>query len=158
MPRESELPSRLSLSLLILLFFATQSAPEQVQPSATEQIPAIRADWCKYLRAKQLEPEMALYAPDAVFLSPAEPRVVGLPAIRNLFVKVMAAVTSNPTLRSINLEVSGDLAYDSGEYDETLTDVATAARTEVKGAYLMVLKRQPDGQWRIQQQMWSVYR
>ena len=42
--------------------------------SAEEQIAAIRSDWCKYLHSKQLEPEMNLYAEDAVFLQPTGER------------------------------------------------------------------------------------
>jgi ketosteroid isomerase-like protein len=98
---------------------------------------------------------MALYTQDAVFLQPTGERVTGLAAIRSLFVQVMGAVTSEPTLTSVDLDVSGDLAYDSGTYSETLTSVATGAKTSAKGSYLMVLKRGGDGQWRIQQQMWS---
>jgi len=157
------MPRWLTPRLLMLFLLAVPGATGQVaSPAGADQIAVgqiarIRVDWCKYLHAKQMEPEMALYAPDAVFLQPTAARVAGLPAIRALFVQVMAAVTSDPVLTSINLEVSGDLAYDSGEYSETLTNVATGQKTEAKGSYLMVLKRQPDGGWRIQQQMWSLY-
>ena len=108
---------------------------------AEEQIAAIRSDWCKYLHSKQLEPEMNLYAEDAVFLQPTGERVSGLPAIRKLFVAVMGMVTSEPVLMSVNLDISDNLAYDSGVYRETLTDVATGAKTQARGSYLMVLKR-----------------
>ena len=79
----------------------------------------------------------------------------GLPAIWKLFVAVMGMVTSEPVLMSVNLDISDNLAYDSGVYEETLTNVATGAKTQARGSYLMVLKRQRDGKWRIQQQMWS---
>jgi uncharacterized protein (TIGR02246 family) len=149
------LPVRLRPALLLVVLSFVHAASVFASPQT--EIAAIRADWVKYLHSKQLEPEMALYAQDAVFLQPTGERITGLPAIRKLFTEVMAAVTSEPVMTSVNLEVSGDLAYDSGEYNETLTTVATGARSEVRGGYLMVLKRQPDGQWRIQQQMWSYF-
>ena len=146
-------------SFLILFFVSTGAvfvAYGQASASSAEsQIAELRSNWCKYLHAKQLDPEMDLYAEDAVFLQPTGERITGLPAIRKLFVEVMAAVTSEPLLTSVDLEVSGMLAYDSGTYQETLTNVSTRAKTEVHGSFLMVLKRQNDGKWRIQQQMWS---
>jgi ketosteroid isomerase-like protein len=145
------------IQTLLLLLVLPLAHAQKASVTPADQIGQLRADWCKFLHDKQLDPEMALYAEDAVFIQPAAERVAGLPAIRKLFVQVMGMVTSDPILTSINLEFSGDLAYDSGEYSETLTNVGTGAKSQARGSYLMVLKHQPDGKWRIQQQMWSQY-
>lgn len=122
---------------------------------AAKEISAIRSQWIQFLHSRQLEPVVALYADDAVFLQPTGETIAGKDAIRGLFRQVMAAVTSDPTLTSMRIDSSGNLAYDSGEYRETLTNVATGAKTEAHGSYLTVLKHQPDGKWRIVEQMWS---
>ena len=51
---------------------------------------------------------------------------------------------------------SGDLAYDSGEYRESLVKLSDQTKAEVQGNYVMVFKRQPDGTWLIAEQMWTL--
>jgi ketosteroid isomerase-like protein len=71
------------------------------------------------LRSKKLEPILKFYAADAVFLQPSGERITGSAALRTLFQNVMATFDSDLTLHNQNLETSGDLAYDSGDYQET---------------------------------------
>ena len=88
---------------------------------------------------------MKFYAPDAAFLQPSGDRITGATALRNLFQNIMATFDSNLTLRSLKLETSGDLAYDSGEFVETLTNIATGAKISSKGSYIIIYKRQTGG-------------
>jgi ketosteroid isomerase-like protein len=67
----------------------------------------------------------------------------------------MATFNSDLTLNSLNLETSGDLAYDSGDFQETLTTIATGARLTSKGSYIIIFKRQPNGSWQIIQHVWT---
>jgi uncharacterized protein (TIGR02246 family) len=117
-------------------------------------IAKIRDAWVQDLRTKQLEPILNFYASDAVFLQPDGERITGSAALRVLFQNVMATFNSDLTLHSQNLETSGDLAYDSGDFQETLTTIATGAKINSKGSYLIILKRQRDGNWRIIQHAW----
>ena len=95
---------------------------------------------------------MDLYADDAVFLTATGSRTTGKAAIRELFKQALAGSSSQLTVYSRSTEESGNLAYDSGEYDE----VSTINGVTKKGAgnYLVVLRR--DGnRWRIIQHMWT---
>src|SRR5580700_2216114 len=67
----------------------------------------------------------------------------------------MATFNSDLTLHSKNLETSGDLAYDSGDFDESLTVIATGAKITSKGSYVIIFKRQPNGIWQIVQHIWT---
>ncbi len=96
-----------------------------------------------------------LYAPDAVFLTPTGERFTGRPAIRELTRKAMDTFTNDISLHSIVSEHSGNLAYDSGDYHETLVANLGGSRTDVQGNYLMVLKRQSDSRWLILEQVWT---
>ena len=111
--------------------------------------------WAKYWRQKELENVMSLYAPDAVFLTGTGDRISGRSAIRALFKTAMAGHTSDLTPRSLVTEVSGNLAYDSGEYLETIVAASGMAKTELKGNYLIVFKRQRNGRWLIVEHMWT---
>jgi ketosteroid isomerase-like protein len=142
------------------LAFATILAPT-FSPTATPQastivaLAKIREAWVRDLRTKQLEPILKFYAPDAVFLQPTGERITGAAALRTLFQTVMATFNSDLTLHSQNLETSGDLAYDSGDFQETLTTIATGAKITSKGSYIIIFKRQPNGSWQIVQHVWT---
>jgi ketosteroid isomerase-like protein len=118
-------------------------------------IAKMRDTWVQDLRTKQLEPILKVYAPDAAFLQPNGDRITGSTAIRSLFQNIMATFDSDLTLHSQTLEASGNLAYDSGDFVESLTVIATGAKISSKGSYIMIFKRQPDGTWQIIQQVWT---
>lgn len=111
--------------------------------------------WAQYWREKELDKVTALYAPDAVFLTGSGDRISGREAIRALFKKAMERHTSDLTPRSLVTEVSGNLAYDSGDYLETITPASGAAKTELKGNYVIVFKRQRNGRWLIIEHVWT---
>ncbi|HYL64109.1 MAG TPA: DUF4440 domain-containing protein [Candidatus Methylomirabilis sp.] len=140
-------------SILAPTFSATATAAPQASTIVT--LAQIREAWVQDLRTKQLEPILKFYAPDAVFLQPTGERITGSAALRTLFQTVMATFNSELTLHSQNLETSGDLAYDSGDFQETLTTIATGAKITAKGSYVIIFKREPNGSWQIVQHIWT---
>jgi ketosteroid isomerase-like protein len=139
------------------LSLAQRSAtPQRKQPAVADEVARIRSEWAKDLHDKRLDQISSLYAPDAVFLQPSGERVSGRPAIHDLCKKVMDTFTSEITFNSLASDHSGDLAYDSGEYRESLTKLSDNTKADVEGNYVMIFKRQSDGSWLIAQQMWSL--
>jgi ketosteroid isomerase-like protein len=70
---------------------------------------------------------------------------------------MIAGFTGPTDLTSTAVEGRDGLAYAVGEYRATLTPKKAGAKplpTDV-GKYLEVLKRQPDGSWKIVYDMWS---
>ena len=51
--------------------------------------------------------------------------------------------------------MSGDLAYDSGTFRETLITRATGKRQESTGSYVTVYRRNKEGGWLIVEQVWT---
>ena len=161
-------PARSSLfpcsrrAAIAFVAFASMLAPT-LSPTATTGAQAstivtlarIREGWVQDLRTKQLEPILKFYAPDAVFLQPTGERITGSASLRTLFQSIMATFNSDLTLHNQNLEISCDLAYDSGDFQETLTTIATGARITSKGSYIIIFKHQPNGGWQIVQQVWT---
>ena len=111
----------------------------------------IRDTWVQDLRTKQIEPILKLYAADAVFLQPTGERVTGSAVLRTLFQSIMATFDSDLTLSSQTIDASGNLAFDSGDFQETLTTIATGAKINATGSYIIIYKRQPNGSWLIVQ-------
>ena len=156
-------PSRRAVTFLALAtIFAPILSHAAAAPQASTSQASTLADlakiceaWVQYLHTKQLEPIVKFYAPDAVFLQPSGERITGAAVLRSLFQNLMAIFDSGLTLHSRNLEASGDLAYDSGDFDETLTTIATGAKINAKGSYIIIFKRQPNGSWQIVQQVFT---
>jgi uncharacterized protein (TIGR02246 family) len=94
------------------------------------------------------------YAPDAVFLPPSTRRA-GQAAIREHFKMIMATFNSDLSLHSIETQQSGDLAYDSGDYQETMEQISDGSKREYRGNYLVIYQRQKDGKWLIVEHMWN---
>jgi len=142
---------------LVTILAATFSRNASAAPQASTivNLARIREAWVQDLHNKQLEPILKCYAPDAVFLQPTGERITGSAALRTLFQNIMATFNSDLTLHSQNLETSGDLAYDSGDFEETLTTIATGAKISTKGSYIIIFKRQPNGSWQIVQHVWT---
>jgi ketosteroid isomerase-like protein len=162
LPAKSPLFSCSRRAAIAFLTFATilpptfsPTANAAPQASTVVSLARIREAWVQDLRTKQLEPILKFYAPDAVFLQPTGERITGSAALRTLFQTIMATFNSDLTLHSQNLETSGDLAYDSGDFQETLTTIATGAKITTKGSYIIIFKRQPNGSWQIVQQVWT---
>jgi len=161
-PSKSPVFARPHRTATVLLAFATILAPTFsstaiAAPAAPTLVTLakIREAWVQDLRTKQLEPILKFYAADAVFLQPTGERITGSAALRSLFQTIMATFNSDLTLHSQNLETSGDLAYDSGDFQETLTTIATGAKITAKGSYIIIFKRQPSGSWQIVQHVWT---
>ena len=133
----------------------SSKAPAAPQASTLVTLARLHEAWVQDLRTKQLEPILQFYAPDAVFLQPSGERITGTAALRALFQNIMATFNSDLTLHSQNLETSGDLAYDSGDFQETLTAIATGAKITSKGSYIIIFRRQFNGRWQIVQHVWT---
>ena len=137
--------------IVVPAFFGSPAAAA----APLEALAKLRGAWVQDLRTKQLEPILKFYSPDAAFLQPDGERITGSAALRTLFQTIMATFNSDLTLHSQNLEASGDLAYDSGDFQETLTNIATGAKINSKGSYVIIYKRQANGAWQIVQHVWT---
>ena len=143
----------LAFAAILASTFSTATAAPQNSTLAT--LAKIRDAWVQDLHTKQLEPILKFYAPDAAFLQPSGERLTGSAALRTLFVTIMSTFNSDLNLHSQNLETSGDLAYDSGDFQESLTTIASGAKITSKGSYILIFKRQPNGAWLIVQQVFT---
>jgi ketosteroid isomerase-like protein len=115
----------------------------------------LREDWVTALHTKQLESILKFYSADAAFLQPSGERITGSAALRNLFQTIMTTFNSELIMHSLNLETSGDLAYDSGGFEENLTNIVNRTKIASKGSYVIIYKRQASGSWQIVQHVWT---
>lgn len=147
----------MGILLLLVLALQTPAGPTARVPEP-DPFASLRDQWAKDLHDKHIEDSLAQYAPDADFISDAG-RTHGAAALRQLFETITTTLDSDLTFHSERVEISGDMAYDSGTYKETLTTRATGKVQQMKGDYLTVYRRMkaPNGNavWLIAEQVWT---
>ena len=95
-----------------------------------------------------------LYAEDAKMLPPDASEIAGRRDIQQLWQGWIDGGLKDLTLKSTEVEASGDLAYEIGEFSlQAPAENNTMATTT--GNYLVVWKHGTDGRWRLQVDTWN---
>ena len=125
------------------------------QGAAVDLFAPMREQWARDLKEKNIDASLGEFAPDAEFIGPDGSRVRGTAALRALLETITKVYDSDLTFYSQKVEVSGDLAYDSGTYRETLILRGTGERQHSSGSYTTIYRREKDGHWLIAEQVWT---
>jgi ketosteroid isomerase-like protein len=92
----------------------------------------------------------ALYTDNAKVMPPDAPIVTGKKAIEEFWRAAATALgLTDVTLKTVDLEVTGDTAYEVGEANLKL------GSGQAKLKYLVVWQRGGDGQWRLHRDIWN---
>lgn len=151
---------------LLITGCAEKKAVEQAapKPSAQQDIMALRSSlidgYANAYNGKDAAGVASLFAADAIRMSPDKPVTVGREAIQSeyqaafaeiekLYSQITFAETSN------DAAVSGDWAYMSGAWTWSGNPKAGGKPVDLKGKWLMVAQRQPDGAWKITRSCWN---
>jgi ketosteroid isomerase-like protein len=137
------MPRRFAIFLLIACAMGATDAPVA---------PDVGAKWAENWSAKRLDDVMSLYAPDAIFFATDGGRFAGTVALREFFRKTLASNDPTIHMHRVTTELSGKLAYESGDYQETI--VSSGHRIQAHGDYLLILRNQ-GGRWLIVDQMFT---
>jgi uncharacterized protein (TIGR02246 family) len=137
--------------LLTVLAVLALAAPVHAAPPTD-----VAQQWAGYWNAKNLSATLTLYAPEPVFLPTSGERWEGEAEIRRNFARLLKKYDPRLTLRSVKSETSGNLAYDSGSFDEVLAPAKGGKAIRAKGNYLFVFTRKTRrGEWQILEQVWT---
>lgn len=142
------------LSVLLLglpiLGAACRQAPEQGGWEAIEQA---SSRWEEIYNSGDATALAGLYTEDAIALPPNTPMVRGRGQIEELWRGFMS-VFRDVSLETIEVEVTGDLAYEVGRYTGTLAQEGVEPASET-GKYVVVWKRQTGGTWQLAVDIWN---
>jgi uncharacterized protein (TIGR02246 family) len=111
------------------------------------QIEQLRDQWRAAADRDDAAGIAALYADGATFVGPGVPERSGRNAIQQAFAEQFP-ITSVTRIDSRDLQMSGDIAYDYGEFTQQVTPPGAQQQT-LNGFYLVTLRREADGNWRI---------
>jgi len=153
---------QLAIVLIICAWaIACSSAPPQpaaqvpppVDPAAIEkQIRSMDADWSHAATLGDLDASVSYYADDGAMLAPNAPIASGKAAVRNawdglLHMPGYVSLSFSPT--SVTVAQAGDIAYEIGTYVLTVKD-KKGTPTADNGKYVVVWKKQVDGAWKVE--------
>ena len=103
--------------------------------------------------AGDLEQLLSLLTDDVVWMPPGEPALVGKDALRDWYnVDDFSLEISHKTKEA---RVDGDLAYNWGIATGAVTRKADGKRVPLSNKYIQVLRKQPDGAWKISHVIWN---
>ena len=149
---------RRTLSPLMLVVFAACQPAEHHAATTGPDIEAVRT-WLDQVtaavNAQSTEGTLELYANDAVF-SPPDAPAVSIDELRAWYERLFAENTFQFATEVLDVVVSGDLAVLRASYGETLTPQGGGEPATNDGIWLVVLRKQTDGSWKLWRDMWSV--
>src|SRR5437763_6506418 len=128
-------------TFVVLVCFLWLAEAAAAASREADVVAKTRDSWLRGFKSEEVSIALSYYAPDAVFLQPTGERIEGVEAIRALYQKVVETFDTDLTQTSRSLDVSGALAFDSGEYEETLTNRAAGEKQHFRGQYLMVFRK-----------------
>ena len=154
---------RSHLSLLFLLAFTANMAScspvvmweEAIAAVDMSAIDRLRDEFIALNNAGDAAGLAGLYTDDAVLMPPNQEAVTGNQAIESWFQTTFDQFTIEFTLASDELEVVGDLAFDGGAYVIALTPQADGEAMEETGKYILILRKQVDGSWKLVRDIWN---
>jgi uncharacterized protein (TIGR02246 family) len=136
----------------MLVLAGCQTAPEAEQKRDTaadiQAINAGRDEFAAAFNSNNAAAVAAGYTDDAVLMFPDQPAIEGKQAIQaaleDYFKQNAAKITHTP----LETQVAGDWAYERGNITETVTP-KSGKTVEKSLKYLVILKRQADGSWKV---------
>ena len=89
-----------------------------------------------------------LYAEDAVLMAPNQEMVRGRSQIQAYWQTLLDGGAKDVSLTTTHVATSGDVGYKAGTYQFTMAPSGAPPVTD-RGKYVVGLRRQPDGKWRM---------
>jgi uncharacterized protein (TIGR02246 family) len=140
----------LPLSVICVTCLTTAAAAEDVR-QAIEQV---NARFVEAFKAGDAAAISSLYTETAKMLPPDATEVVGREAIQMLWQGAIDDGVKELTLKAIDVEACGDLAYEVGSFSIQVP-AESNAMTTAGGNYLVIWKRGADGRWRLHVDTWN---
>jgi uncharacterized protein (TIGR02246 family) len=141
--------------LTVVAFACARTDPQADTQADVVAINEVREREVALASSGNIDNLLTVYASDVHFMAPNEPTAHGEEALRKSFEAMFGQVTLNVRYTSSEVTVAGDWAVDRYAGVITATPKAGGRPTEEKIKGVHVMKRQPDGTWRIAQDVWN---
>ena len=95
------------------------------------------------------------FTDDAIVMAPGEPALISKVAIRQWHEPYFGQYDLHEETDEREVEVAGDWAYIRAHWTWTLVPKAGGEAMESTGNSIWILRRQPDGSWKIARAIWN---
>lgn len=153
--------SLLPATLILLAACDTTEVSRDPVTTSTEDVASVRAEIDRsnqrltdLISRQQFDSLHLLYTDDAVLLPQNSEPVEGADAIRAWWGNAEELRVSRLELETTDVEVSGDMAVETGRYTLTLQPGTAPAPITDRGNYIVVWKRD-DGQWKLHRDIFN---
>jgi ketosteroid isomerase-like protein len=137
-------------AFLVLLLPACENGPgDSMLQDDVAEIRRFLATSGEAVNAGDVEAEVDRFTEDGIYMWPDAPAIVGREALTQWFEQRFQLVHVQLGNRSEELVISGNWAFDRGTYTAWIKPKDGVQIDTVVGKYLNVLRRQPDGSWRV---------
>lgn len=147
--------------LLCVLVLSLASCARPGPPSEAMDLPQVRqaleaanAKFVEAFNGGDAAAVVALYADDATLLPPNSELIRGRQGLQDFWSAAMKAGFKDVALTTVEVGGSGDTAYEIGQYSLTVQPEGQTPKPD-SGKYLVVWKRQTDGSWKLQVDIWN---
>ena len=148
-------------ALILLALFVVACGPAAEQPAAetpteAEDVAAIKSLFDARITANNVGDASAfaaLFTGDAIVMRGDDPVLIGTQAILSDFQAHHGQFTEEITGELVEVEAFGDWAFDRGIVTIKLTPKAGGEPTGLTARLIDILRRQPDGSWKIHRLM-----
>jgi uncharacterized protein (TIGR02246 family) len=137
-----------TLALGLLMAACAQVPVHGEQARARRAIEAAVTRYVAATNQGDAEALAELYAEDAVLLPPDHEPIQGREAIGDFW---RQGTDPGLEVRTLRMEVDGDVGYLVGSYHLPATEEEPAD----SGKYVLCLRRQPDGSWKLTADIWN---
>ena len=138
----------LLLGVPALLLAGCREGPSDPDPAARRAIEAAVDRYVAASNEGNADALTELYTEDAVLLPPDHAPIHGRDAIGEFW---RQGTDSGLAVRTLRVEVEGSLGYLVGQYNLPSTEDEPAD----SGKYVMCLRRQRDGSWKLSADIWN---
>ncbi|MDA2923507.1 SgcJ/EcaC family oxidoreductase [Acidobacteria bacterium AH-259-L09] len=150
--------SHLSLLVLVSLVVLTACAPagpteaesEAAMQADIDALDQLRSDYEAAYNAQDAAAVAGFYTDDAVRSLPNQEPTSGRDAIQSNLQATLDQAEAEISIPSEEIQVAGDWAFGAGTYSLKLTPKEEGGEATARnGSYIVILKRQADGCWKI---------
>ena len=142
------------IALAIIMQLLSSSSPVLAGDDAAA-INQVRLDFNAAFNEGNTQAISELVDDNGIWLPPGRPSIVGKDKIVADYASYFVKVRSRFELKPSDIQVCGGWAFMCGDFNRVDTPKAGGTVQKVSGHYLFVLKKQPDGKWKIARDIWS---
>jgi uncharacterized protein (TIGR02246 family) len=150
-------PRMLTIPLVLAAIAAAGAVPQMECVAEAPSVRGVRAVADGIVAAdnrRDLAAVLEFYAPDAILMPPGEPPVTGRERIKPRYEQLFAAYSPSITTEVHEACTESDMGFVRGRNTGTFVPRSDGAAQDLDDAFLMLLRRDAHGVWRISHLIW----